>query len=127
MLNSDSISLRDNEYSLSFQMLPRVIELTFSDKNLDRLSYSKMVFKNVDGTDELQDYLYKYKMKRKLPGKFAKNIIELENIIDMHYSKIDENIIEKLACLYKVLSILNLSERSGILCRNFFRENRIFL
>ena len=103
MLNSDTKTRKENECSVIVQTLPLETEFTYSNNNYDRLSYSKMVLQTVDGTEELQDCLYKYKIKTKLPRNFARDIIELENLIDMHYSQIDENIIEKLACLYKVL------------------------
>ena len=102
MLNLDGKARTDYKRNNSILELSSLKDLEISDKNLKRFSYTRMVCQTVEGIEELEDYATQSKIKRELPRHFAKNIIELENIIDLHHSKIDEMTIEKLACLYKV-------------------------
>lgn len=70
--------------------------------NIPNSTYIEMVCQTVIGLDEIKDCITESQLKRKLPKNFAQNLIELENIIEIHHSKVNEDTIEKLAVLYKV-------------------------
>ncbi len=79
-----------------------------SESKFEKSSYIQLVCQTVIGSDDLEEFMTESKNKRKLPNNFAQNLIELENIIDIHHSKIDEETIEKLAELYKVEKLIKI-------------------
>jgi hypothetical protein len=74
-----------------------------SDSKLEKSAYLRMVCETIIGMDDLESVISESNPKRKLPNNFAQNLIELENIIDIHHSKINEENISNLAELYKVI------------------------